>query len=243
MRAVLTFHGVDGSGSVLSVRPDTLASLVAGLRRSGHAIVPLIELLDGPAHERRVALTFDDGFRSVAQAALPVLSEAGVTATLFLVTGAVGSDNRWPGQPPGMPVFPMLDWDGVEALHGAGWQIESHGASHADLRTLGDAALDEDLGRAQAEIERRLGRRPDVFAYPYGYLDERVVACARRHHAWAVTTRMASLDAASDPHRVPRIDAYYLQPAWLHGRLDRVAGRLWLAGRRRLRALRYGESA
>ena len=44
MRAVITFHGVDASGSVLSLAPETLRGLIAGVRAAGHAIVPLREL-------------------------------------------------------------------------------------------------------------------------------------------------------------------------------------------------------
>lgn len=241
MRAVLTFHAVDASGSVLSFPPEGLRRLVRGLRRDGHAVVPLEQLLDEPDAADRVALCFDDGMRSVCDAALPVLRDEGATATLFLTTGAVGKDNGWPGQPEGIPRLPMLSWPQVEALHAAGWAVEAHTVHHPDLRLLDDAALEAELVDAADEIEQRLGRRPRAFAYPYGFFDERVAERVGRHYATAFTTRMAPLDAGGvERLRVPRLDSYYLRPRWLQGRAASPWARRWLELRRRLRAWRAG---
>ena len=67
MRAVLMFHSVDPSGSVLSIEPDALRSLVGAIQQSGHRIVPLRELLDSESSAPEIALTFDDGLRSLHQ--------------------------------------------------------------------------------------------------------------------------------------------------------------------------------
>jgi hypothetical protein len=74
VRAVITFHGVDASGSVLALAPTTLRGLIAGIRAASHEIVPLRELLASPA-ANRVAL-FDDGLASVAENALPLREAA-----------------------------------------------------------------------------------------------------------------------------------------------------------------------
>ena len=239
MRAVLTFHAVDERDSVLSVQPAVLRSLVRGIQESGHEIVPLGELLDDPSAPDRVALSFDDGFRSVHDAALPVLAEAGVSATLFLTTGFVGGRNDWPSQPDWAPRHEMLDWGEVEALHAAGWSIEAHTAHHPDLRTLPDDALRAELEEADRVIEERLGRRPEGFAYPYGYKDDRVVARAGERYRYAVTTELAPLANGNlDPFEIPRLDSYYLRPVALHRRFGGTPFRAWLRLRAALRSWR-----
>lgn len=239
MRAVLMLHSIDASGSAISLTPGELRGLVSGVLRSGHAIVSLRDLLEGRERDA-IALTFDDGVASLAEIAAPLLSEQGVAATLFLTTGYVGRDNQWPSQPASAPCFPMLSWDGVESLHAAGWPIEAHTKTHADLRTLSPDALAEELDAPKQEIAQRLGRQPRAFAYPYGLLDARVVQAVGERYACAVTTRMAALPsdspdsrsatgehettnsshASSDPLRVPRLDAYYLR----HPALQRLPG-------------------
>lgn len=239
MRAILTFHGVDRSGSLLSVAPEELRGIVRGVREAGHEILPLRELLAAPDRPRAVALSFDDGFRSVAEAGLAVLREEGAPATLFLTTGYVGRDNGWPSQPAWVPRVPMLAWDQVEKLASGGFAIESHTVSHPDLTALSDDAVAEEIGGARAEIERRLGGSPPGFAYPYGALDARVARLAAQQCTWAVTTELRALDGReSDPHRLPRLDGYYLRAARVHRRFASPLFRGWLGARALLRRLR-----
>lgn len=238
MQAVLTFHGVDESGSVLSVRPRELASLVDALVARGVEIVPLERLLDDADRRTpRVALSFDDGLASVHSAALPVLR--GLPVTLFLTSGRVGLDNRWPGQPDWVAAKPMLRWDEVEALAAAGFSIEAHSVTHPDLRALAGDALDAELAGCDEEIARRLGRAPKGFAYPYGHFDERVVATARRRYRFAVTTELAALPSRGlDLARVPRLDSFYLRDPAVQRRFGSASFRAWLAMRRTLRGVR-----
>ncbi len=241
MRGVLTFHSVDASGSVLAIAPDQLRSLVKGIRSSGHEIVSLRHLLDHPGRNR-VALSFDDGFRSVHDAALPVLREEGATATLFLTTGYVGADNGWPTQPAWAPRMPMMDWDQVETLHAAGWDVQAHTGSHPDLRELSDDAIRDEMEQADGAIEAKFGYRPDQFAYPYGSLDERVRELARDRYAWSVTTELAWLDGRGDDvlreAGVPRLDAFYVREGRWHKSFGGATFRAWVSARAALRRLR-----
>lgn len=239
MRAVLTFHGIDDTGSVLSMTTREFASLLEALRTRGVSIVPLADLLEDRETGDRVALTFDDGFASVRHAALPILQDAGAPATLFLTTGHVGKDNRWAGQPASIPVFPMLAWGDVEALAAAGIAIEAHTVSHPRLRRLSDAAIEDELEGCDAEIARRLGRSPTAFAYPYGDLDARVVAAARRRYRCAVTTELAWLPARGcDLLRVPRLDAFYLRSPAVQRRFGTAGFRAFMRARAAARGLR-----
>lgn len=239
MRAVLMLHGVDASDSVLSMTTEQLCGLIAAIRGSGHEIVPLSRWLSDPAGDRQIALTFDDGFASVAQAAAPVLADAGVPATLFLTTGFVGRDNRWPSQPKGSPVFEMLDWDQIEALHRGGWEIEAHSVSHPDLRSCSTEQLAEELDEPVVEIEQRLGRRPRIFSYPYGHFDPRVAEAVQLRFEWAVTTRMATLQIpATAPHHIPRIDTYYMRQPAVFRSFGRRRFSLYLGARSLLRRAR-----
>lgn len=209
------FHGVDATGSVLSLRASELDSLLRSILRSGHRVVPLDELLGSPGRDV-LSLTFDDGFASVALEGARVIADLGLSATLFLTTGRVGSDNAWPSQPTGAPRFPMMNWDQLESLQRSGWSIEAHSMTHPDLRLLSDGALEDELARPLEEIERRLGRRPTALAYPYGYYDARVRRVACRLYRTAVTTNFAALRPTDDPHALPRLDTYYLRSARIH---------------------------
>jgi peptidoglycan/xylan/chitin deacetylase (PgdA/CDA1 family) len=55
----------------------------------------LAALASGKLPPRAVCITFDDGYRSLHDLALPVLREFRLPATVFVTTGYVGSGNMW----------------------------------------------------------------------------------------------------------------------------------------------------
>ena len=239
MRAVLTFHSVDGSGSVLSIAPAQLASLLDAIAASGHAVVPLREILANEARDR-VALTFDDGFRSVLTEAAPLLERRGLTATVFVATKYLSGDNRWPSQPARAPVSRTLSWAELDRLQARGFQIESHSGTHPDLRQLDNDALDRELATPCQALRQRLGVESEILAYPYGALDRRVLECARRHYRYAVTTCFSKLPSAPlDPHQVPRLDSYYLRDVRVHRHFGGRRFSAYLALRGLMRRIRH----
>ena len=240
MRAILTFHSIDDSGSVLSFPAREFARLLASFADAKLPVCDIDTLL-APATQRGVALTFDDGMKSLHTHALPVLRDHGVPSHLYLATGALGGTNRWAAQPDGIPEFEMLDWGHVEDLHRAGMQIESHTHTHPDLRTVDEATIDAECERADRLVEERLGRRPAHFAYPYGRHDARARDRVRARYRSAVTVALRELHGGEDRAALPRIDTYYLRTPWVASHLERPLPRAYLALRGVLRRLRGTE--
>lgn len=226
MRAVLTYHSIDRSGSPISVDPVAFARhlewfATAGRRGSGAGVpvVGLDELVDGDPKEDAVALTFDDCFSNFATEAAPGLRDRGLPATVFIVTEQAGRDNAWGGRSaPGIPTLPLLGWDAIGPLMEQGFSVGSHTRSHPRLPALGAAALEDELAGSAATIERELGVRPRWFAYPYGAFNPTVVERTRALYQGAVTTEYRSIAPTEDRARIPRLDAYYFQaPGSLEG--------------------------
>jgi peptidoglycan/xylan/chitin deacetylase (PgdA/CDA1 family) len=237
MKAIITFHSIDTSGSVLSFPPVAFDRLLDALEESSLPVLPLDELLLKETG-RGVAITFDDGIRSVYSKALPVLINHAAPAHLFLATGQVGVQSRWPRQSANTPGFQMLNWDEIEQLHDAGICIDSHTHTHPDMRKLNADEMREECELADELIEKRLGRRPRYFAYPYGYLNKGVSDFARSRYQGAVTTRLRMLGRDEDPAKLPRLDSYYLKHHWLQRNLGTLSAGLYLSIRGALRAIR-----
>lgn len=214
MRAILTYHSIDGSGSVVSVDATTFAGHARWL--ASGAVQPTdvegVSLEDGRGEER-IAVTFDDGFRNFATAAWPVLREHGIPVTLFVVSGRAGSTNSWGGAPAdGVPELPLLDWEELGRLAEEGVELASHSRRHRRLAGLDPDRLEEEVAGSAEEIEARTGRRPAGFAYPYGVLDAAAREAVRRHYRWACTTELRPVvPGREDPHALPRLDAYYFR--------------------------------
>jgi peptidoglycan/xylan/chitin deacetylase (PgdA/CDA1 family) len=239
MRAILTWHSVDPSGSPISVTREEFRRQVDWLASGAVQVVALERLAELPPGRPAVALTFDDGFANFATEAAPLLLAAGLAVTLFVVTGHVGGDNRWEGtSAPGIPVLPLLDWEALGRLRDAGVTLGAHTRTHPHLTRLDAPALEAELGLAAEELERRLGERPAALAYPYGDVDDRVAAAAGHWYRWACTTELRPLGPEEPPHRLPRLDAWYLRDSSRLAAWGSPGWRAWLWLRRQGRRVR-----
>jgi peptidoglycan/xylan/chitin deacetylase (PgdA/CDA1 family) len=237
MKAIITFHSIDDSGSVLSFSEERFERLLKSLHQSALPVLNLDDLLADDI-KKGVALTFDDGMRSLYNAALPILREYDVPAHLYLTTAAIDKDNRWATQPDDAPGFDMLNWDEIEALHATGVVIDSHTHNHPDMRKISRDEMQEECDMADDLIEQRLGRRPQYFAYPYGYKNNSVSDFVRERYKATVTTELRMLNGHEDVANLPRLDSYYLKNNWLQDNLANTAGRAYLSLRSLMRTMR-----
>src|SRR5215210_4927308 len=183
----LCYHAVsDDWPAQMAVTPARFEEQLRSLRDRGYQGATFTEAVLSPPHRRTLAVTFDDGFRSVLEQAFPVLDRLGLPATLFVPTDLVGSGRpmSWPGLGDWLAgahaaeLLP-LDWDELRGLASAGWEIASHTRTHPRLTTLGDEELREQLTASRTRLEDELGTTCRSLAYPFGEADERVVAAAR----------------------------------------------------------------
>ena len=241
---ILTYHSLDDSGSVISVSPSAFREHMGSLRDNGFSGIALGRLLDaweGRASlpPRPVVLTFDDAYRNFAEAARPVLEAAGFSATVFAVAGRCGGANDWPGQLAGVPRLPLLSAAELRDLSAAGFEIGSHGLTHAALDGLSAGEAEREVVGSKRALEDAIGGRVEVLAYPYGRTNAGVRGLAAVHYRASCGVEMRTARAGHDRHALPRIDVYYLRRPGLFRTLGTPLGGGYLALRglgRRLRA-------
>jgi peptidoglycan/xylan/chitin deacetylase (PgdA/CDA1 family) len=191
---VLGYHGVAKSRlrddlSLLQVSPSRFRRHVELLLSAGFSFVTLAELArragGGTPEPGLAAVTFDDGMRNNHTTALPILSEYGIPATVYVTIGFIGGVSPWIGSPDDGA---MMDEPELRELAGAGWELGAHTMTHADLSTLDyDACLSEIEGSRQ-ELERIGGVSVETFAYPFGRYGPAALAAARDAEVIAAVT-------------------------------------------------------
>jgi peptidoglycan/xylan/chitin deacetylase (PgdA/CDA1 family) len=236
---ILMYHAIEAAESVISTGRSWFIATLDALAAADYRAVDLSDWVaqGRPDVKRAFALTFDDGLRSILDVA-DELSQRRIPATVFLVSGRMGGDNGWPGQPRMIPRAPLLAWSDLDALATAGFQFGAHGQTHRRFDQCDDQALENELRGSRDAIEQKLGRPCPLLAYPYGLATERVRRAAARHFDAAVGTRLDLATAHDDAFDLARIDSHYLRS---HGALERLLAdraRAWLQGRRVLRAAR-----
>ncbi|HLH44924.1 MAG TPA: polysaccharide deacetylase family protein [Bryobacteraceae bacterium] len=235
--AILTYHSLDDSGSVISVAPQIFRDQMNWLADSGIPVVPLEKIRDSPG---AVALTFDDGFRNFLDCAAPLLQDKKFPCTVFAVSGFCGDSNRWPSQPakPWVPTLPLMSWRELREAAEAGIDIGSHTATHPLMTSLPAAQVEQELQNSQSAIEDRIGKPVTAFAYPYGASSPAVRQAVRRRFQTGCGVKLEFVSSASDRIDLPRLDAFYLQNrVWFHG-LGAAYGTAYIAARRWLRQWR-----
>jgi len=137
------------------------------LFENGYSAIALNELpavmRNGKAASQSVIITFDDGYRDFLTHAFPILERYGLKATVFLVTGMMGSrSSKFNG-------IDFLDWEDIRGLRKRGVSFGSHTVNHLILKSLQFKEMETEIVDSKREIESRLGEPVEVFSYPYAF--------------------------------------------------------------------------
>jgi peptidoglycan/xylan/chitin deacetylase (PgdA/CDA1 family) len=213
----LCHHAVSADWDApLSVTPERFEQQLRYVIDRGYRGVTFSEAALGGAEEKVVAVTFDDGYRSVLELAAPIMERLGIPGTLFVPTDHVGRDepmswpgiDRWLGGPHEHELLP-LSWEQLRRLAEAGWEIGSHTRSHPHLIKVSDKQLDEELGGSRQECERMLDEPCLSLAYPYGDHDARVIAAAAAA-GYSTAATLPADNPRPSPLSFPRIGVYHV---------------------------------
>ena len=185
----ICFHGIGVPGP--GVEPDAEEYFISRDLFLG--------VLDELMKHTAVDLTFDDGYASDVDIALPALQERGLSASYFPLAGRLGAPGR-------------VDAAGARALAAAGMTVGSHGMHHRSWRGLDEQSAEEELSVARSMIAEAAGEPVTTAACPFGAYDRRTLAALRRYGYSRVFT--------SDRRRARRGD--WLQPRYSVRRDDTV---------------------
>jgi GT2 family glycosyltransferase/peptidoglycan/xylan/chitin deacetylase (PgdA/CDA1 family) len=199
---VLGEYGID---------PATFAAQLDMLAERGHRFVDLDLLLAAvegraPLPPKATLVTFDDAYADLLPAAAEILSQRGIPAIVFAVSGQTGGSNEW-DRHLGAGSLPLLDAEGLRALTEAGIEIGSHSVSHPQLTKIGPDEAAREIRDSAAQIEAAGLPRPRSFAYPHGEWSEAIAAsAAAAGYDAAFTIDHGRCRAGSRRYALPRIE-------------------------------------
>ena len=161
------------------IRPDRFAAQMEYLAQR-RRVVDLDALLehDQSAGPPRVAITFDDAYRSALDHAVPVLRDMGLPATFFVPTKWIGASNAW--DPQSGVERDLMSAEQLAGLARDGFAVESHGHGHVDYAGADSQVVEDDVGTSVEQLTHLLGRPPRYLAYPYGRASPAAAAAAAR---------------------------------------------------------------
>jgi peptidoglycan/xylan/chitin deacetylase (PgdA/CDA1 family) len=220
-RFVFVYHDISGPEaphySELYSTPLEVFRQQLELLAKNFTVVSVEDILspDLNGHKKRLAaITFDDGFLSVRDAAFPLLKEKGIPFAIFLNRMAItenrlfnGSENGKLEQSSAQKIF--LNEDDVKFLSEQGVVIGSHTATHRSLVHCDEEALREQVDGNKFYLEQLLGLPVRHLALPFGkreHYDDKVLDhCFRSGHDHIYSSNPTFFDPSSQRRQQKRL--------------------------------------
>ncbi|MGO9138304.1 MAG: polysaccharide deacetylase family protein [Syntrophales bacterium] len=170
---VLLYH------SVKSQRRDIFETQINELLRVGCPVSAASHNLSADGH-RHIAVTFDDGFRSVLDNALPVLIARAIPATMFIPTGYIGKKPGWIQNPQHEYADEaVLTEEQIRRLPNDLISIGSHSVNHPHLAKIGKDRAIKELIDSKKKLEEILKKEVSMLSLPYGSFSEEVASMSK----------------------------------------------------------------
>jgi peptidoglycan/xylan/chitin deacetylase (PgdA/CDA1 family) len=211
---VLCYHAIsDTWPAALSTTASRFEEQLDLLLRRGYEPRTFTAAITGSGGKKRVAVTFDDAYRSVLDLAKPIMDARGIPGTVFAPTDWVGRDEpmQWDGidqwlEGPHERELYCMTKDQLGELEQAGWEIGSHTCSHPRLTTVDD----ETLARELEESKQALGSTCRSIAYPYGDVDQRVMDATQKAGYDTAASLPKTGFRKTNPLDWPRVGVYHV---------------------------------
>ncbi|MBD3669719.1 MAG: polysaccharide deacetylase family protein [Gammaproteobacteria bacterium] len=202
---ILQYHHInDSTPTATSIAPDIFKQHIDYIHENGFEVWSLPRLVKAIEHgealpDKLVAITFDDGYESVATNVLPILRKRGYPFTVFVTPAMVGKHL-------------YMDWETLKGLQAQGGTIANHTHRHPHLvrRQSGESEeewktrIRDELSTAEQHIQQHMGGAPGLFAYPYGEFNGTVKSIVREFGMFGFAQHSGAFDREVDRQEIPR---------------------------------------
>ncbi len=206
---ILLYHrfGQQASDS-MTVRTEAFESQMNELERMGYHVIPLRRIVDyvaghgPPPPPHSLAITVDDGHRSVYTDLLPIALRHRIPVTLFIYPSAISRASY------------AMTWQQLHELQATGlFDIQSHTYWHPNFRQekrrLDREAysrfVDMQLVKSRQLLESRTGEKVDMLAWPFGIHDGELQEHAiKAGYVAAFTMVRRAANGKDNPMAIPR---------------------------------------
>lgn len=215
---VLIYHHVsEQTPKSTSVSTEQFRQHLELIKLLGLTVVPLTTITDAikanqPVDNNWVALTFDDGYHSVLDNALPLLKQYNFPFTVFVNPKMVGPSKLY------------LNWEQLNELAKHQGIIANHTMAHENLVRDGltDEQVIENILQAEQLIKDNVNQSHKLLAYPYGEYDHNIKQQLDQLGFIGFAQHSGAINETSDKLALSRFPAngIYANPKTLKAKLN-----------------------
>lgn len=166
------YRDTDGPKTKLFITsPEIFEKEMKYLSDNGYKSISLKDYIDYIKNEKKISfgeksviITFDDGYRSQYDVALPILKKYNLSATFFIYSDCI---DKYPA---------CMTLDNLRDLSRSGMKIANHTTHHVFLPKYKDSSILREIKENQDWLNTNINKESveDILAYPFGGNDERV---------------------------------------------------------------------
>lgn len=214
---ILVYHHIETKpSSDVSCSPEQFEFQIKSILSAGYTPLNLEQIskfLAGVLDEKikkPVAITFDDGYESLYEYALPVAKECQATMIAFLITSRLGKKLQFARY--------LSEKQIHEMVRSGFWEFGSHTHDlHTDLMRILNAfarvkknpvirLLKRDLNVSATKLEQLIGKKPVAIAWPYGKFNSDTTTVARlAGYKLHFTSCYGYNESGGNPYAIKRI--------------------------------------
>lgn len=185
------------------------------LKDKGYKTVTFEDLKNGNYRHRFdkgnkwIVLTFDDGYKDNYTNAFPILKKYGFKSVIYLL-GTL-KYNKWDVDNPNNPEkeFPLMDDNEILEMQEYGIEFGGHSMTHSKMSQIEKEIAHQEIIESRDILEKKLGKKMECFAYPYGDRDEGVRKFVREEgYEFAVATDSGDISFQEDLYNIRRIGIF-----------------------------------
>jgi len=198
----LLLHEIsDSEFSSVELPKDKFSGLCELVSKAGFKFCSAREYFNAVDKTKLIVCTFDDGYKSVLETALPILKKHSFSATVFVCTDHIGKSNDW--NPKDKVKRFHLTLPELLILKNEGWEIGSHGTQHISFHRLDEKEILNSLEYSKSILTESFGNIVS-FAYPYGDTSPFIESIVANHYSNVFTTTTGGTHILLDRQRIKR---------------------------------------
>jgi peptidoglycan/xylan/chitin deacetylase (PgdA/CDA1 family) len=209
----------------MTVSTNVFESHLKYLRDNGYKVIPLRQLVNyylrkgPPPPPRSVVITADDGHKSVYTDMFPLVKKYRIPVTLFLYPSAISNASY------------AMTWDQLREMKKTGlFDFQSHSYWHPNFKkdrmklkhAEYEKSVDMQLKKSKEKLEKELGVKVDMLAWPFGIYDDELIRKAHEAGYVAAFTLKRRQAGASD--NIMLLPRYLMTKADRGKAFERIVG-------------------
>ncbi len=207
---ILNYHKIEikADFGITARHPSDFDQDLICLKEQGFQTVTFSDIANGKLPFKPVMITFDDGYLSFFEKALPILKNHDMKAVVYIPTDFIGCYNDWDVHF-GRFKYRHMNSRQIAAVSAAGMEIGSHTCSHRFLNILTQSTVENELKKSRDILEKITEKKILSVSYPFGRANANVVHQAMKYYTYGVALNADAFKTGNYMSgHLPRVNVY-----------------------------------